>query len=866
PRVWKFSEILIGVFNGLRRIAAVAVLVVLVGTGCRSWVERQFGAVSVDAVSVDAVPAEVATAKNSKSDTEDEGEDKTLERAELEDILADGDGWAEAINHDGENAHGPRWRNRSLEDVLSRSRPDRELLLDTIKGSDNVAAANAAIALVRLGDPSGEKRLAATVRSGRMKLPLRRAAAEAIGSLRSASVVPTLRELIGQYGDFRLDRKSQYVPGLHVELLHGLARHVPPGGDPRFLEALDSPDAKVRLPAVEVWSRMPSVSDKSASELPANGLPDAVADMTGDSDPRVRGAALLAVARRGHRRAEELLEAGLLDGDLHVRIAAIGAIGQWPASSAKIAPAGRAMLLPLLEDRSSMIRAAAVRSLSALGADDDVWPAAKDKKWQVRAAVAESLALKKGTGSRKYPFHTNSSLFHVKEETRKLALDLLADPSLAVQERMIVAVASWPLEAGGPILLEAVERDSPQTRKLAAEQLALVWPSAAHFPFAAPKKRRDEVLGRLRREFQTQYGGAADALGRGGAKDSAAVTPEEITRAQMSLDRLANTRTNSVARRRAVEELAEFGSRLSRVLAAVSIDRQQPLPEIVYEEVLPSCDAVFESLGRFRSDNAMTRRSASAKLAAGAAERRLDRLATARLATLIVRETDQLVWQNSLRAVADNEDEAAVRIAYAAVGHDSAEVRRRACEHLAAWPDARHADVLRPAIEDTNVTVAKAAVVALGRCGSRRDARVLKSVLHKGNAPLRLEAAAVLARMGDADGAVALRRLAHHADPRIRRDVARAMGRSGDAGFIAMLIEMLDDRAGVRREALASLTLLSGYNPAKADGGERKTSVEVIELWKRWQEKQAGMSARRIEDLKVEDRGSNSAIEGGRVQ
>ena len=839
--MWKSSESLIDISGALRRIAAVAVLALGVGTGCQSWVEQRFGAVSTEVGPVE---------KNKPGvQAETETQTKAAEDADLESILADGDGWAEAIHRsrqntdDARNARdardaGPRWRNRMLEDILSRSRPDRNLLLRAMDGSDNVAAANAAIALARLGDSSGEKRLAASVRSGRLKLPLRSAAAEAIGSLRSPSVVATLRKLIAQYGDFRLDRKSQYVASLHVELLLGLAKHVAPGGDPRFLESLDSPDAKVRLVAVEVWSKTSTAacgfaSNDIPSQTPspsATRLPDAVADMTGDTDPRVRCEAFLAVARRGHRQAKDRLAAGLRDGDIYVRIAAIEAMGQWADA------AGRLMLLPLLDDRSSMIRAAAVRSLWALGAADEVLAAAKDKAWQVRAAVAQSLSRKKGPGP-----------FLVKEATIDVALDLLADPSLAVQKQVILAVASWPLAEAGPILLAAIERDSPRTRKLAAEQLATLWPPAAQFPFAAPKKRRDEVLARLRQEFMTQYSVAPGVKKRTGtlAGTSPLFHAEEIERAQLLLAQLGNARTDSPTQRRAVAELVGFGSKLSGVLAVVSIDRRQPLPEIVYEEILPSCDPVFEILYKLQGEDVMVRRHAATKLAALAAEKRLDRLATSRLAALIVREPDQLVWQYALRAVADNDDKAAVRIAYAAVGHDSAQVRWRACEYLGAWPHPRHANVLLPAIEDANVAVAKAAVFALGRCGNPRHAQTLKSLLPTGNASLRLETAAALVRLGDPAGAAALRRLAHHGDPKIRRETARAMGRSGDAGFIPILILLLDDRAGVRREALAALSLLSGYNPAGADGGDRKTSAEVVELWKRWHAKQSAVMEKR---------------------
>ncbi len=814
-------KILIGVAGGLRRIVAVAVLAVLVGSGCQSWVERQFGAGSLD---------NNGALEKDNPDVASE----TSPRGELESILADGDGWAEAIDRDRRGwADKPRWRNHRLEDVLSQSSPDRKLLLATIDGADNVAAANAAIVLARLGDPAGEKQLAATIRSRRLNLPLRQAAAEAIGSLRSPSVVTTLRELVGQYGDFRLDRKSQYVASLHVELLLGLAKHVPPGSEPRFLEALDSPDAKVRLVAVEVWSKLPPTLHKPARGLPTKGLPDVVADMTGDTDPRVRSEAFLAVANRGHRQAQERLEAGLRDGDIHVRIAAIEAIGRWTDAT------GRGMLLPLLDDRSSLIRAAAVRSLSALDADDDVLAAAKDKSWRVRAAVAESLALKnafkKGTGT----LAGASPLFQ-RPRFQRLAVDLLDDPSLEVQKQVIIAAASWPLAAAGPILLAAVESDSPQTRKLAAEQLATVWPPAAHFPFASSKKRRNEVLARLRREFEAQYRASADSLHEND-KGPSNTKPERIEQAQLLLTRLANTRPDSPAQRRAIKELLEFGTELNDTLAAVSIDRQQPLPEIVYAEVLPSRDAFFETLNKLGNGNVMARRSTSSKLAGLAAERRPHRLATARLAALIVRETDQLVWQNALRAVAEVDDEAAVRIAYAAVGHNSTEVRRRACEYMGAWPDARHVNVLLPAIADANSSVARAAVVALGRCGSPRDSEALRPLLRTDNASLRLETATALVRLGDPAGAAALRRLAFHEDPQIRRNTARAMGRSGNASFIPTLIAMLDGRAGVRREALASLTLLSGYNPANADGGKRKTSTEVVELWKRWHEKQAGV-------------------------
>ncbi len=61
-----------------------------------------------------------------------------------------------------------------------------------------------------------------------------------------------------------------------------------------------------------------------------------------------------------------------------------------------------------------------------------------------------------------------------------------------------------------------------------------------------------------------------------------------------------------------------------------------------------------------------------------------------------------MVWQNVLTAVAAEGSEPAIRLAYTAIGHPAAEVRRRACEHLAAHPSPAHAEVLLPALQDAN--------------------------------------------------------------------------------------------------------------------------------------------------------------------
>ena len=714
--------------------AIVAVLSIAAGSGCQSWIKGRFLRPFAEKKTAETSDNENRGTAVSPGDVSDD--------AEFESVLADGGAWSQSVDRMESKS---RWQNRKLDEFLSRPRPRRDVLLRVLSGNNDIAAANAAIALARLGDPSGEERLAASVRSVRLKMPLRLAAAEALGSLRTPTVAAGIRELIGQYGDFRLDRKSQYVASLHVELLLALSEHVSPEGEPLFLEALDSPDGGVRLAAVGVWSQQ-----RADLETASCKLPDTVADLAADTDPRVRSEALFAVARRRHSRAKELLEGGLCDGDIHVRIAAIGAIGEWGDASA------RELILPLLDERSSMIRAAAVEALAKLGAESDVLAAAGDKSWRVRAAVAASLSEVHGS------------------EAKEIAYRLLDDNSIEVQERLVTSAGNWPLAQGGPVLLSAMESDSPRTRKLAAERLASIWPSAAHFPFASPQKRRDEVMRQLRAEFceYQQRIGENSLVGKASAPRAASAPSDDGT--------------------------------------------------------------AFEQIGKLTDDDVFARRRAAAKLAEISEERPLTRAGVERLVANVMGETDQLVWQNALSAVSHDDGEAAVRLAHAAVKHDSAEVRRRACEYLSNHPHPRHVPILMPVIEDHNLTVAKAAVEALGKCGPTADTGQMKKLLLTGNAALRLQTAVALIRLGDPDGADALRRLADNDDPRIRIEVAQEIGRVGDRTFIPILIRFLDDRAGVRREALAALEKISNQNPVYDYGPGRKTTSEQVELWKKW--------------------------------
>ena len=93
-----------------------------------------------------------------------------------------------------------------------------------------------------------------------------------------------------------------------------------------------------------------------------------------------------------------------------------------------------------------------------------------------------------------------------------------------------------------------------------------------------------------------------------------------------------------------------------------------------------------------------------------------------------------------------------MRVAYAGVSHPAPEVRRRACLHLAAHPDPRHAVVLLPALNDSSPSVAAAAVTALGMTGRLDDTAPLRRLMTQPDLWLRLEVATALLRLHDPAG------------------------------------------------------------------------------------------------------------------
>ena len=350
------------------------------------------------------------------------------------------------------------------------------------------------------------------------------------------------------------------------------------------------------------------------------------------------------------------------------------------------------------------------------------------------------------------------------------------------------------MELAGPILLSAMGRDGFMTRKTAAAQLAARWPPAGEFPVEGPATRRAEVLDRLQTRFRQEFRTVDQAIqSRAGDRSGRRATAEEVARVEQLL------------RQHDLRGLAQVGPPLVSALEQLVFDRQQTLPEEIYSELLPPQYPAFAALEQLRSKDLVQRRRAAEQLATLAAAQPLGRLAAARLEQIAAAEPDALVWRSILVAVAADPSEASIRLACAAVGHPSPEVRRRACEHLAAHPEPQHARVLLPVLKDESHSVVCAAVRALGMLGRLNDTEPLRRLAVTTNEQLQIEVAVALARLGDPTASAALERLTYSKDPLVVRQAALMMGELGDPAFTPALVRLLDGPMTVCRAALESL-------------------------------------------------------------
>ena len=386
-------------------------------------------------------------------------------------------------------------------------------------------------------------------------------------------------------------------------------------------------------------------------------------------------------------------------------------------------------------------------ALAHAAAKEAVFEAAGDASWRVRLQVARALAA--------WP----------DREAAAVVRRLLDDPSAEVQRKTVAALSGWPVEAAGPLLLEAMGKSAFITRKTAAEELAACWEPAAQFTADGPPPRRKEILDQLQIRFRQQF--------------AAAQPPAGDPHAKRPVDEATVQRVQGLLDRQDFQGMKDFGPELPEALERLVADRFRTLPEPVYRDVLPPRQPVFATLLRLASADLAERRRAATDLIVLSQKGPLGRLAVERLAQQVAAEADPVVWQSVLSAVACDAGEPAGRLACAGMSHPADEVRRRACEHLAAHPRAEHRSVLLPALDDRSEAVVLAAIRGLGGLGRLDDPRPLQKLLGSNDEQVALASAAALARLGDPTGRPALERMTYSEDPKIRRANRRRDRRAG---------------------------------------------------------------------------------------
>jgi len=702
-----------------------------------------------------------------------------------------------------------RWRHEGLEQLLALTDSPETTLTAALLDEDTVSTTNAAIGLARLGSARGLEALAAAVDNRDLPPRQRQAAAESLGEIKDPRTTEIIKQLLETLGRFDEQHAAAYDPNLHAELLRTLSDWQDEQVVDVFRVALAAPSPEVRLVALQAWTAHPDIP-----------LPERVVALREDRSPRVRAATFSALAAHHVEKIERLLESGLRDDDLRVSLAAIAGLGKVATKTS----ADR--LRRVLREDPEAFRAAAVEALAQMGDFEILFLAADDASTRVRLAAAQEL----------HRFATPSGV--------ELARRFLADSSTEVRRAVVEAVADWPLATAGNVLLEAMSLQTYRTRSNAAKQLAHRWPPAGEFVADESKSRRAEALGHLHARWHREFGMAAPAVSEHSDQVAAAlkitdsksaIQPEELQRVRIILQQLNELRITPTARDRLLVELSQRGPALPEILNRLTAEMGVVVSEDIYRRVLPKIDPLHEAIEGIATESVADRRAAAGQLIEFREELATSELATNRLFQQLIIRNDPLVWRSVLMAIEQSSTDSAIQIACAAAGHPSAEIRRRACEHLAHFPDPKHQALLTAALNDPDASVVRAAVAALGAGGQLDDRGPLRWLLRSDDWELQLAAAVALVKLSDADGPLALQRLAAEEDPAIRIAVAKAIGELGQVNQAAVLITMLDDRPVVRRAALAALMSVAGKDVATSARLDDNAPIDqVIAAWKRW--------------------------------
>lgn len=718
------------------------------------------------------------------------------------------DSWVRTVKRDG--IEPPRrWHHTGLAQLLALDESPEATLTAALNADGASTRTNAAIGLALLGKPSGLETLAAGVENRELHQRQRQAAAEAFGEVDDPQTTELVLEIVGRLGQFDPQHQAAYHPDLHAELLRSLSDWHDERVVEVFRQALAAPSTEARLVAIEAWAAHPE-----------HTLPERVVSLREDNDPMTRSAALKALAYHRAEGVERFLESGLRDLDPRVQLAAIEALGVVATDTALD------RLRQVLREEQQLFQSAAIDALAQHGDIESVTLAAENDSWRVRLQAAKSL-----------------SNFATPEGTL-VARKLLSDRSIEVQQYLVESLSQWPLETAGGVLLEAMASETYRTRKLATQKLAEQWPAAAGFMVDENEARRAEALSLLRTQWFTDFGFSVNPpavaqaeknTSTGPAKHDQPVTVEQLERVAAVLEALHQPQLSPAERDGLLGQLVQHGPALIPALEQLSNEHGMLIPEPVFSRVLPRVSPLHEAIEALQQESTAERRVAATRLTELSDGLINSELAAERLFEQIIVHNDPLVWRSVLMSLEQSSTNATTQIVCAAAGHPSAEIRRRACEHLTRFPSSDHQALLTAALSDTDTSVILAATAALGASGQMDDLEPLRWQLRSNSDQIQLATAIALVQLDDADGVLALQRLATDDDPGLRIQVASSIGKLGDPKLIPLLIDMLDDRGAVQRTAIDSLEQFAGETTAREIEEEGAGSeTRLVAAWKSW--------------------------------
>ncbi len=790
-----------------RRIPSAAfpcVLLIAAGFGCTSTVPQFHGS----RVALDRIREPLSSESVGGGESSADGSVAPDHDAALTSALAQPH-WIRSVRSPGGKESTWRWVYPAVDALLAETPACQPELQSHLKATDPIVAANAAIALARSGDRNVAGALAAAAGNAQLAPPVRYAAAETLGRIPSAMAL--VQQLVDKEAA-RADRPGTgYSPAVHGELIRSLGNQARPADEPRLISALSASADEVKLAALDVWQQT------SGDTFPEQGL-----SLLNHPDPRIRARVLPILARHPSGDTLDRLASSLRDPDLNVRSAAICAFGL--LGDERAVP----RLERILERGVEAERIAAIRALADLRRADSVAVGGRDKEWRVRLAVAEVLPDLPG------------------QPDIALAKMLLDDASGEVQYQTVAAIRDWPPAIAEPLLLEALEKCAYRSQKLAADSLAATWPEGRPlleaFPFGQPPGASGPALAQIRQAYAQRCIPPGEEVG-GAAPRETTFSTEDLASVRTSLQLLQTGGGDAGRRAEALANLRRFDSALLDMVEYLADRRGIALPECIYGELLADRLPELATVEQLGEGDIHVRRQAARQLAEGFAGRPPRAILIHRLAELAASETDVVVWQYLLTAIAEEENEPAFRLVYAATCHESAGIRQSACEHLGRHPRPEHAAVLLATLEDASEPVVCAAVEALGHCGGNFDPAPIVRLLGSHNETVQVAAAVTLARLDRPEGSAALERLACSDNDRTRLRVAQVMGQVGLAEFAPTLIRLLNDRHGIRLAALNSLPEVAKCPEAGMPGLNEHDRVEA---WRRWAA-QGGRAANQYE-------------------